>query len=88
MTSVVRHLRALLHRQIRAFFAECIEDSDERADGWGRGDGSIQSSGRKCGASLHEWVNNDDLRWEEDRLARGGGLFYVCNPSGYMEDTI
>lgn len=91
MTGAARHLRALLGSTVRDFFVEDTgywNDNNESIKGVGAGGGIFQSQGDDRGADMPDWLSDNDLSLEEFREARGGGIFYVCRPTGYMEDTI
>lgn len=86
MTSVVRHLRAILERQARAFFAE--QDTRIFNEGSEDGRGGIWRFDWENGADLPDYIRDDEVIWDEQYHARGGGVFYRCRPTGYMEDCI
>ena len=94
MTSVVRHLKALLVRETEAFFMleENIDSPwnarDEAVTGEGIGGDSIVSRGDVRGADMPEWISEEALISNEQEKSRGGGFLSVCSQTGYMEDMI
>ena len=93
MTDVVRHLRALLGSTVQDFFVEDADtgywnDNNESIIGTGAGGGSAGSRGDERGADMPDFIGDEELLDDEFAASRGGGILYVCSPTGYMEDTI
>lgn len=83
--NIKRHLRPLVFEMEIAFFGEG-EGNYEIDAGFGDGGGTTLSCGHKNGADVPDWVAPTDLQMHEYEWE--GCLFFVCRPTGYMEDIV